>query len=187
MKFVYDDGGRAAAGFKGTTGDCAVRAIAIATGKPYQEVYDAINKLGSRERTGRRKRSKSNARTGVFGKCVRRYMASIGWVWTPTMTIGSGCTVHLRDGELPTGRVICVVSKHYCAVINGKVHDTYDPQREVHAVRVDNGEELKPHERRVKNAFRVEGIQRDGIATIQRRCVYGYWTPPAPTRMMDFT
>lgn len=31
-KFVRDDGGRAAAGYSGTAGDCVVRAIAIATG-----------------------------------------------------------------------------------------------------------------------------------------------------------
>jgi hypothetical protein len=42
MKFVYNDGGRAAAGYKGNAGDCACRAIAIATGKPYQEVYNAL-------------------------------------------------------------------------------------------------------------------------------------------------
>jgi hypothetical protein len=41
-KFVMDDGGRAAAGYKGQTGDCVCRSIAIATGKPYQEVYDAL-------------------------------------------------------------------------------------------------------------------------------------------------
>lgn len=28
MLFVYDDGGRKAAGYKGTTGDCACRAVA---------------------------------------------------------------------------------------------------------------------------------------------------------------
>ena len=31
MRFVYDDGGRKAAGYKGDTSDCTVRAIAIAT------------------------------------------------------------------------------------------------------------------------------------------------------------
>ena len=46
--YIYDDGGRAAAGFKGTTGDCVTRAIAIATGKPYREVYDALNELAKR-------------------------------------------------------------------------------------------------------------------------------------------
>jgi len=38
--FVYNDGGRKEAGFNGYTGDCVIRAIAIATGKPYREVYD---------------------------------------------------------------------------------------------------------------------------------------------------
>ena len=70
--FVYDDGGRAAAGFKGKTGDCVCRAIA--TGEPYQEVYDALNALGSRERVGRRKRGKSSARTGVYKDTKRRYL-----------------------------------------------------------------------------------------------------------------
>lgn len=42
LQFQFDDGGRAQAGYKGSTGDCVTRAIAIATGKPYSEVYDAI-------------------------------------------------------------------------------------------------------------------------------------------------
>ena len=32
--WLYNDGGRTAAGFKGETGDCVTRAIAIATGLP---------------------------------------------------------------------------------------------------------------------------------------------------------
>ena len=40
LKVNIDDGGRAAAGYKGETNDCACRAIAIATGMPYQKVYD---------------------------------------------------------------------------------------------------------------------------------------------------
>ena len=42
---------------------------------------------------------------------------------------GTGCRVHLRDGELPMGRLIVTVSKHECAVINGVIHDTSDPSR----------------------------------------------------------
>ena len=37
MKFQHNDGDRAEADYRGTTGDCVTRAIAIATGKPYQE------------------------------------------------------------------------------------------------------------------------------------------------------
>jgi hypothetical protein len=130
MRFVYDDGGRAAAGFKGTTGDCVTRAIAIATGKPYQEVYDAFNQIGANERTGKRKRGKSSARTGVYKQTIRRYMESIGWEWAPTMLIGSGCKVHLKTSELPSGRLVVNLSKHSAAVVDGVLHDIYDCSRD---------------------------------------------------------
>ena len=42
IKYAYDDGGRRDAGYKGDTGDCAVRAIAIVTGKPYKVVYKTM-------------------------------------------------------------------------------------------------------------------------------------------------
>lgn len=47
MTYVYNDGGREAAGYKGTTRDCVTQAVAIATEHPYQEVYDALNELGN--------------------------------------------------------------------------------------------------------------------------------------------
>lgn len=130
MKYVFSDGGRAAAGYKGLTGDCVVRSVAIATGKPYQEVYDAINSESVNERTGKRKRGKSNARTGVYKTTTRRYIESLGWKWTPTMHIGSGCKVHLKASELPLGTLIVSVSKHITAVIDGVIYDTHDPSRD---------------------------------------------------------
>ena len=44
MKFIYDDGGRSKY-FKGNARDCVTRAIAIATGIDYKEVYDTIKDL----------------------------------------------------------------------------------------------------------------------------------------------
>ena len=129
MKFVYNDGGRLLAGFIGTTGDCAARAIAIATSIGYPHVYEAINQFAKRERRGSRKRGISNARTGVYRQTIDRVMRTNGWTWTPTMRIGSGCTVHLKDGELPMGNLMVVVSKHYVAVKDGVIHDTHDPSR----------------------------------------------------------
>jgi hypothetical protein len=130
VKFVLNDGGRSAAGYKGSTGDCVTRAIAIATGKPYQEIYDALNELSTRERRGRRKKKISNSREGVFRTTYDRYLKSIGAVWVPTMTVGSGCKVHLRADELPPGRLIVKCSRHLVAVIDGVIHDTHDPSRE---------------------------------------------------------
>jgi hypothetical protein len=130
MRFGFNDGGRAAAGYKGETGDCVTRAIAIATVLPYQQVYDDLNDLAKTERRGKRKRRISNARTGVYSRTTRKYMASLGWKWVPTMHIGSGCKVHLRADELPPGRLVCKLSKHSAAVIDGVLHDTHDCSRD---------------------------------------------------------
>lgn len=130
MKWVYDDGGRAEAGYKGKTGDCVCRAIAIATQKPYKEIYDLINECAKSERKSKYRNSKSNARTGVYKGTVKRVMRRLGWQWVPTMHIGSGCTTHLREGELPNGRLVVSVSLHEVAVIDGVIHDTYDCTRD---------------------------------------------------------
>lgn len=117
MTWIFDDGGRAAAGYRGWTRDCTVRAIAIATGRPYAQVYDDL--LGS-----------GGGRRGVSSLRTRRYLADMGWWWAPTMRVGTGCRVHLRAEELPPGRLIVRVSHHLTAVIEGIVHDLYDPTRQ---------------------------------------------------------
>lgn len=130
MKFVFNDGGREAAGFKGDTSDCVCRAIAIAAEKPYKEVYDIINELAKTEHTGKRKRGKSNARTGVYKNTIKKVMTYYGFKWVPCMQIGQGCTVHLKADELPKGRLVVSLSKHCAAVIDGVLHDTYDCSRD---------------------------------------------------------
>lgn len=128
LGFKYDDGGRSAAGYTGKTGDCVTRAIAIATGLPYQRVYDDLNDLARLERPGTR-RTRSNARTGVSKATRTRYLTQLGWKWHPTMQIGKGCRVHLRKDELPAGRILACVSRHLVAVIDHVMHDTYNPSR----------------------------------------------------------
>lgn len=128
--WTFNDGGRAEAGFKGKTGDCVCRAIAIAAERPYREVYNLINQFAKSERTGSRKRGKSNARTGVYKRCIRKVMEHYGFKWVPTMQIGSGTKVHLRADELPKGRLVVNVSKHSTAVIDGVINDTYDCSRD---------------------------------------------------------
>ena len=132
MTFQYDDGGRAAAGFKATANDCVARAIAIATEMPYMQVYDALAYGNAMQRkskhTGKRRKSASE---GIYTrrKWFKDYMNQLGFIWTPTMQIGSGCQVHLRPGELPSGRLVVSVSKHYTAVIDGVIHDNHNPSR----------------------------------------------------------
>ena len=154
MDWVFDDGGRAAAGYKGKTGDCVCRAIAIAVERPYKEVYDLINQYAKSERTGVRKKGKSSARTGVYVPTIRKVMRHYGWEWFPTMKIGQGCKVHLRADELPSGRLVVSLSKHETAVIDGVIHDTYNPS--------DRG----------------CTVDANGNDITKDRCVYGYYYNP---------
>lgn len=132
LPFQLDDGGRAAAGFKGVTGDCVVRAIAVAGQLEYQDVYDELFER-SRVYIGRTKarlRDRNpSPRTGTYKAVFKSYLLERGWTWTPTMKIGQGCKVHLRVGELPMGRLVVVLSRHLSAVVNGVLHDTYDCSR----------------------------------------------------------
>jgi hypothetical protein len=128
-RWVYDDGGRAAAGYRGKADDCVTRAVAIATRIEYALIYADLNAEAQRERP-RNGRKRSSARTGVHKPTTRRYLADIGWTWNPTMQVGQGCRVHLRADELPAGRLIVQVSRHMTAVIDGVIHDTHDPSRD---------------------------------------------------------
>lgn len=128
MRFKYDDGGRSKYYRASDVGDCVCRAISIATGMDYKETYNMINQASKKERKG--KTSKSTARDGVRKETIRRIMQDLGWVWVPTMQIGQGCKVHLREDELPGGTIIVSVSKHLTCVIDGVIHDTFDPSRE---------------------------------------------------------
>lgn len=128
MKFQCNDGGRAKAGYKGKAGDCVTRSIAIITGLPYQQVYDSMNEGTQTQH----KQKGCGARQGISTSSpwFDRYMEGLGFRWVATMKVGSGCKVHLRDGELPMGRLVIRCSRHLTAVIDGVIHDTYDPSRD---------------------------------------------------------
>jgi hypothetical protein len=156
MPFVIDDGGRAAAGYKGTAGDCVCRSVAIASGKPYAEVYAALAGGTGAQRAGKRGKRSASARSGINTgrKWFKDYMTALGFRWVPTMKIGEGCKVHLLKGELPAGRLVVSVSKHYTAVIDGVIRDTHDPTRAT----IWNEAGKPPR--------------------MTHRCVYGYWVAP---------
>jgi len=135
LDYQYNDGGRQIAGRKGDTGDCVARSISIAANLPYQQVYDVLADGNATQRKSKHHTSKDAKRTASRGINVRRkwfkdYMQSLGFKWVPTMAIGSGCKVHLRKDELPMGRLVVAVSKHYTSIIDGVINDTYDPSRQ---------------------------------------------------------
>jgi hypothetical protein len=147
LDFKINDGGRAAAGFKGQAGDCVVRSIAIATGMSYQKVYDDLFKANQEFRNTSKtklarslKKKNDSPRTGTHRVVLNKYLEKLGWKWTQTMFVGQGCKVHLKREELPGGTLLVSCSKHLTVVIDGVLNDIFDCSR--------NG----------------------------TRCVYGYWT-----------
>lgn len=151
-EFIFDDGGREAAGFKGFTGDCVIRAISITyNGTSYREIYDEIHERQkhwlANTKAGRRQQLlrphiTGSPRQGVYKEVYKPLLADLGYEWTPTMGIGTGCTVHVTPLELPDddGRYILSVSRHLTTWVDGAMRD-------IHA-----------------------DVSRGG-----ERCVYGWW------------
>ena len=137
LDYKYNDGGRKNSGYQGRTGDCVTRAISIVGDLPYQKVYDDLTNLTRHIRltsnakwTYNASPEEDTARTGVKKDVYKKYLLDLGFKWTPTMFIGKGCKVHLRQGELPMGKLIVEVSRHLVAVIDGVMNDTHDCSRE---------------------------------------------------------
>ena len=126
VNYQYNDGGRKEAGFVGAAGDCLCRAAAIATRKPYTEIYNLINEVA---KAGKKK---SSARNGVYKQTAKAVLEGrLGLHWKPLMAIGTGCKVHLKSDELPeTGAFILCLSKHYAAYVDGVLYDTHDSSRD---------------------------------------------------------
>src|SRR5262249_11421739 len=140
-RWVKDDGGRRksgiarAAGRKDAVGDCVVRAIAIATGKPYREVHDALTVAkvrhiyagGDSDYWSQREPRRGGVRTfdpdhGCSDEVYGPYLESLGWSRAST----KGQRVRLRADELPRGRLIVRIHRHLVAVIDHVIHDTRD-------------------------------------------------------------
>ena len=136
LSFQFNDGGRAATGFKGRAGDCVVRSIAIAANLPYMQVYEDLRLANEsyaqlrNNRLAKRLNAKgSSPRNGNHRNVFHDSIVGLGFRWVPTMKVGAGCQVHLRADELPKAILIVKVSKHLTAVVNGVIHDTHDPAR----------------------------------------------------------
>ena len=120
MDWIYSDGGRSQYFKAEHVRDCAIRAIANATGLDYKKVYNDLKKLNNGV----------SCRNGTPKKVDKKYLTQLGWTWHPTMKIGQGCKVHLATDELPNGNLIVQVSGHLTCVKDGIIYDTYDCSRD---------------------------------------------------------
>ena len=122
MTFVQNDGGREAAGFRGKTGDCAARAMAIALEIPYAEAYRELAQAN--KDSGRTK----SVRNGTMKKVLDRVLAGHGWVWHSAPKFDGR---KARYTDLPPGRYIARMARHYAAVIDGTLHDSWDSRHKM--------------------------------------------------------
>jgi hypothetical protein len=116
MDFIWNDGGRAACGFVGLTGDCVARSIAIATGSVYRDVYDALGRA-----------CEKSPRHGVRTEVAAGYLAERNWQYS------EGLDREFDVADLPKKVVIVHLAKpndrsqHFCTIIDHVVHDTWNP------------------------------------------------------------
>ncbi len=121
MRFQYHDGGRAAAGFKGTAGDCGARAMAIALGLDYKAVYRELA-LANRD-AGHARSARNGVYKDVFADVLKRH----GWVWRQAPHF-EGRKARCSDLR---GVVIARQAGHYVAVINGVPNDVWDSSQKM--------------------------------------------------------
>ena len=116
--FHATDGGRASSRRQRQKNDCAVRACAIATGLPYDQVYNELAALG--RRCGR----------GTDRKVL------VGWLRQRATYQAFQAVAGQRRLDLEafrktigaTGSWVARVAGHVTAVIDGAIHDTSHPR-----------------------------------------------------------
>ena len=116
MRYHYNDGGRCDAGFKGQTSDCVTRAIAIATGTRYRQVYRELTEL-TKSMTGG---LETSVASGCSNAVAHRYLIDLGWSVVPTPNR------YLKDAPRDQRILVKLTERHDVAVINGTVHDSWD-------------------------------------------------------------
>lgn len=138
--YKHHDGGRAAAGFRGTTGDCVVRAIAIATGRKYKTVYNWMQKDKREWYTGQglsasRLTRYSQPGRGITSGHYGPYLRCAGWHKVPSH-MGDWCIGDTVADVANKYKGVTVVVRsqrprqqrrhHLCCIKRGTVLDTWD-------------------------------------------------------------
>jgi hypothetical protein len=117
MKYLFNDGGRKAAGYKGTAGDCGARAMAIAMGLDYQAAYKELAQANAN--VGKAK----SARNGIGKELYTEVLKKHGWVWKSAPKFDGR---KARCSDMPSGVVIAHQAHHFVAVIDGVANDIFD-------------------------------------------------------------
>jgi|TARA_R110000824_G_scaffold220949_1_gene408063 uncharacterized protein YdbL (DUF1318 family) len=117
MSYTYDDGGRSLAGYKGITGDCAARAMVIALDIDYRAAYKEI--ALANKAMGFSKSARNGVHKNIFQNILKKH----GWSWHSAPKFTGRKAYHY---DMPPGKVIARMARHYCTVINKEIHDSWD-------------------------------------------------------------
>jgi len=120
LRYKFNDGGKAEAGL-GTarSGDCGIRAAAIALGQGYRTTKSDLNDLLV-EMTGGLDRSCND---GTPTPVLHRYLTDHGW--TLVLTPKTYLDRHTFGGRT----VIACLPRHYAAILYNVVNDTWDSRK----------------------------------------------------------
>ena len=129
LEFHYNDGERKDAGFRGMTGDCLFRAIAIATGLPYLDVYSNVS--STMKNHGYRASGNAYLQTRALRKPG---MLPVRAVQSLVLMDYGFAKVPLPPGPRPTyaqafqqyGTCIVSTKGHVTALMDGALQDTFD-------------------------------------------------------------
>lgn len=80
MRWVYDDGGRDAAGYHSIAGDCVCRALAIALRKPYSLMHDKLAAICQSRLSAPYRMS--HPETSIKGAVFQPFLKALGWRYT---------------------------------------------------------------------------------------------------------
>lgn len=117
MPVKHTDGGRLASGLGRSRNDCGVRALTVASGAPYLEVYKIVSDLC-------KKFGGSHPDKGISVPILIAAAVQLGAIEQRYPE-----RMRLNKEEFPQrGRFVVVTRGHAVAVVNGTVWDLGDPQ-----------------------------------------------------------
>lgn len=125
LDYIHHDGGRQAAGYKGSTGDCVVRAATLfqADGNPDGADYKAMYKRMAAN-NAKFNRGIKSARGGVYKGAYTKVFGEEGWV---KVKQAKGATkLTLTEAYETYGNIIVTTARHMMAIIDGALMDTWD-------------------------------------------------------------
>ena len=127
--YIEDDGGRAAAGYSGHTGDCVVRAIAILTGQKYAEIYALMTR--AMKQAGYRASGdgyRQTARPGFKPRLSARQVQNLvkHAYGLHRIPLGPGPKPTYTQAWILHGNCLVGTTKHVSAIVDAALRDTFD-------------------------------------------------------------